>query len=79
MMKNLRVVKITWLDSATDPGWRNPLGGCGHVKIQSVGILVGKNKDGVTISSSLSSAGHYMDQLSIPRTCIKKMKEYKIK
>ncbi len=66
------VVFIEWEDSCTTQGWGQPEKDETSL-IRSAGILVSQTKKAVTISSSKSQGGRYVDQLAIPRSCIQKM------
>jgi len=73
-VKKLKAVQIKWEDSFTSPGWDNPQRDGRHY-ILSVGLLVHEGKHSVTISTSVSQRHRYMDQLTIPRSAIKKMRK----
>jgi hypothetical protein len=74
----MRLVSITWIDSFCSPDWDNAQPD-EHFKIRSFGILVREGKKSVTISTSQSGNGKFMDQLTIPLCAIQKMKRVKWK
>jgi len=61
---------IEWEDSQSTYGWQPPLVNEPSAMIVSVGLLVDANKKTVTISTSKSSGGRYVDSLTIPRSAI---------
>ena len=71
------LVYVEWEDSCTVYGWRDPELD-GPSKIKSVGHLVTKNNKFMVISTSQSESGRFVDQLTIPRSCIKKIKKVKV-
>jgi hypothetical protein len=76
--KDLTVVHIEWIDSCSNSGWRNPEeDGISH--IHSVGLLVREQPEYVTLSSSKGEYGKYSDMMSIPRSCITRMKKLKVR
>jgi|GEM_PF-5977673 len=77
-MSKLKLTYVEWEDSSCSPGWGPP-----HsdepLTIRSFGILVRQGKQSVTISTSRSINGSYMDQLTIPRSAIREIKTQKKK
>lgn len=74
MQRKDKVVCIEWEDACSASGWR-PLDDEGPAKIHSVGLLISRTDTHVTITSSRSSTGNFMDQLHIPKCAIKKFRE----
>ena len=68
MGKPIRVVHIRWLDTATTRGWYEK--SLGVDEIESVGILVKETPHTLSLSTSLSSEGHYLDIVVIPKAVI---------
>lgn len=75
-MADVRAVYVEWIDSATKPGWHDK-DLSGPVVIHSVGIEVERNKEFIVLSTSYSQTGFYTSQISIPNSCIKKIKRVK--
>lgn len=76
-MSKIRLASVQWEDSCSSSGWEHPHEDKRFL-IRSFGILVREGKKSVTISTSRSSQGdRYMDQLTIPRSAIRKMKTWK--
>ena len=71
------VVYVEWDDSESTYGWREPDKDKPSV-IQSIGVLANKDKNGVIISTSKTAYGKYVDQLWIPKSAIRKMKNIKL-
>jgi hypothetical protein len=71
------VVYLEWDDSGSYNGWHDPGDGVA-CKIRSIGTLVRSDKKTITISTSHSHYGHYMDQLTIPRVAITKLRKVKL-
>jgi hypothetical protein len=69
-------VYIEWVDSTATTGWQ-PVDTSGPDNIVSVGLLVTHDKENVVISTSRCSSGKYLDQLTIPRSCIKRIRGMK--
>jgi hypothetical protein len=69
-----KAVKIVWVDSASSRGWLAP-DTDGPATIHSCGYIVNEEKGFIVISTSISNYGHVMDQLAIPRVCIKAIKK----
>ena len=76
VMKKLKLAYVQWEDSATDPGWSPPHDD-ERFWIKSFGILVREGKKTVTLSTSKSPGGNYVDQITIPRSAIRKMRRVK--
>jgi hypothetical protein len=77
-VSRLKLTYVEWQDSCCSPGWDSPHGD-EPLTIRSFGILVRKGKQSVTLSTSRSMNGRYMDQLTIPRSAIREMKRLKHK
>jgi hypothetical protein len=69
------IVMLTWLDSANTSGW-HPEDESGPVTIKSIGLLVNETREFIVISTSKSDQGRYMDQLTIPRSVVKKIQVF---
>lgn len=78
MKWNLEVVRIEWVDSCSDFGWKTPDANTHESHIVSVGILVGQDKDKITISNSRSEFGRHLDMLTIPKCAITSMRKVKL-
>jgi hypothetical protein len=77
MQRKHVAVSIEWMDSATTPGWQYP-DNDGPAKIISVGLLVRQDKHSLTISTSVGQFGRYCEQLTIPRSVVKKLKKVRL-
>jgi len=72
----VKIVKITWVDSYAEHGWCRideltmipPL-------VESVGYVLQRNRVSITIVQSISDTEHYDHVMTIPRGCIKSIKE----
>ncbi len=71
------VIYVEWEDSESNYGWREPLDG-DIAPIRSIGVLVQRDKRTLTISTSKTEYGKYVDQLSIPMCSVKKIRKVKI-
>jgi len=71
------VVYVEWDDSESTYGWRAPETPK-PAAIRSIGVLANKDKNGVIISTSKTEYGKYVNQLWIPRSAIRKMKNIKL-
>jgi len=72
----MKTVKIVWEDSKSTRGW-GPVENDGPAIIQSCGYLAKETKDFVVITTSFSQNGNVMDQLCIPKSCIKSIKKFR--
>ena len=70
-----KVVRVGWLDAASADGWRKGIEGKKNDVdfIQSVGILVSKTNNALTLSTSISQWGNFVDQITIPARAIIKV------
>lgn len=75
----MKLVYVEWKDSSTTRGWGDPEKDQ-TTMIRSVGWLVSKTKDTLTLSTSQSKYNRFLDQLNIPTFAIKqyhKIRTYK--
>ena len=77
MKDRLDIVYVEWDDSESSYGWREPETEKPKA-IKSFGILVDKNKNGVSISTSKTDYGKYVDQMWIPASAIRKFRKIKL-
>ena len=67
----MQIVYIEWNDASTTTGWhiaeKNEV-----TAVRTIGLLVNKTKDTVTITSSQSANNRFLDQLNIPASLISK-------
>ncbi len=77
-MRN-RIVLIEWEDSNVTHGWIPRE--CEDIlaKCQSVGFVVTEDKHKITITLGESEFDTTMERLTIPRACIKSIKEMRIR
>lgn len=78
-MTKHHAVIVTWKDSATLRGWNNIDAEHAPSEITTLGWLLRKTKDQVTITSCISDHGNTREALAIPRSCvvsIKKLPQY---
>ena len=73
----MKAVHVWWNDSATDLGWRDK-DISGPSIIESVGWLVHETADFIVLSTSNGSSGKWLDQISIPRSAIRKVARVKV-
>jgi hypothetical protein len=66
---------VTWNDSATTRGWRAMDERHRASTITSVGWVFRETKDEITMTCGISDCGNVVDALTIPRTCITKMRK----
>lgn len=74
-IKGHKVVRVRWNDASSMSGWRDiqrtePSADI----IESIGILIKKNKHGVVLSTSISEWGNSVDPITIPKHAIQKLK-----
>jgi hypothetical protein len=73
----MKPIYIEWEDSASSRGWMAE-DTQGPVLIRSIGWLIHRLPHCIVISTSKSSAGNMMDPLTIPKSCIKKLRRVKL-
>ncbi len=79
-MKRIRMVLIDWVDTGVVHGWQNQdeiVNGIAHC--QSLGFLTAENEESITIVFGISDQGLIMERKTIPRGCIKSVKELRVK
>ncbi len=69
---------IEWDDSQSNHGWRSIEEVDEVAGIKSAGFLLREGKNTVTISTSVDEYLHFIDQLTIPRSAIRKIKKVKL-
>ena len=78
----MRLALIEWEDSAFAQGWMSREAVKCHIVSTciSVGLLVAENKKQITIIQSASMGkDQYGDGITIPRSCIKRVRYLKVK
>jgi hypothetical protein len=78
MVVKERVAYVEWVDSCTNRGWREKQEALTST-IRSVGLVVGENSDFITLSTSRSDNGDHVDQISIPKKVIKKIRKFTVR
>lgn len=73
----VNAVQIKWVDSSSIYGWRPPSSDSA-CEIRSIGIVVSQDKHNMTISTSKSESGNFMDQLTIPKQAIRSVRKIKL-
>lgn len=71
-----KAVYVEWVDSSTTYGWQNPESDETSL-IRSVALLVAKTARTITLSTSESQHGRMVDQISIPMSCVRKLRRIK--
>jgi hypothetical protein len=78
MKGSMEIVEVDWIDSCSVRGWQRsdfrhedtlPL------PIKTVGYLLRSDKTCVTVIQSVSAEGAKAESLTIPRSCVKKVRE----
>lgn len=73
MVRDARLVAVTWTDSASFDGWMR-----GNVivpaEIVTVGLLAEDNEDYTSLFQSASDSGNFAGLFTIPKGCIKEVK-----
>ncbi|MFH1231114.1 MAG: hypothetical protein V1709_06410 [Planctomycetota bacterium] len=79
-MKRSKIVLIEWVDTGVIHGWQ-----C-HDDIEdsithccSVGFLIKKDSEGVTIAYAMSDQGLIMERKTIPNGCITRIRELRVR
>ena len=75
------MILVGWSDTGVVHGWRcnEDASKDGFANCQSVGILVAETEDKITITLGISDQGLVLDCMTIPKGCIKSIKELRLK
>lgn len=66
-----KAVRVQWHDSKSLPGWRyNTSHHRAVAKIVTQGYVVQTNNEGITVTTSISTEGVSLDDITIPWGCI---------
>lgn len=66
-----KAVRVQWNDSKSLPGWRYNTSSPRQVaKIVTQGYVVQTNKEGITVTTSISTEGVSLDDITIPWGCV---------
>ena len=68
-----RPVEVKWIDSATRSSWHVLSGKDSFSQIRTVGFLVKKDKNCISVALSMDEDKWVSDTISIPRKCIIKI------
>lgn len=68
---------VKWRDSATLKGWRSIADDHGPSVITSVGWMIRRTPNTVTLTTGISECGNVVDAISIPREAVTKMTRLK--
>ncbi len=76
----MKKVLVEWVDTGVIHGWlpQESNGNC-IAHCESVGFLVKENDEGITICFGRSDQGLVMEKKTIPKGCIKSIKELRLK
>lgn len=70
-----KLISINWVDSAVTMGWfYEDYSDLNPSFITTIGFLVKETDDSISVSTSLSEHGRFVDILTIPKAVIKKRK-----
>lgn len=75
----MRLVMVEWEDSATNYGWHRLSTDDSISYCVSVGMICREDEKQVTLAQSRSDCGNISETISIPRSCIRRMRMLKIK
>jgi len=76
----MKKVLIEWNDTGVIHGWLcQESNGDSIAHCESVGFLIKENDEGITICFGISDQGLVMEKKTIPRGCIKSIKELRLK
>ena len=78
MLRN-KMVSVQWADSNIMHGWQSDLISCDVAVSDEVGYLVQDDEDKIILARGISSQGFYNSPMSIPKGCIKSIKELRLK
>jgi len=76
----VRLCLVEWVDSAFVQGWIDRKVAEGHKESNcvSVGILLYENDERITIVQDTSDSGNVGDGITIPKSCIKRIRYLKL-
>jgi hypothetical protein len=77
MAKKDRMVRVEWIDSCADSGWKNRQYAAKEAcvsKCESVGFLFKETRSDVTVCQSIShTSGSVSEMMTIPMKCVTKI------
>jgi len=79
-LRSMPKVEIVWIDSCTSGRWRtldDYQDNEGLVECHSIGYMTKKNKKEVQVVQQISREARVADSITIPRSCIKKIRRLK--
>ena len=75
----MKLVLVEWVDSASCSGWHRLDSGLdGVCACVSAGLLCSENEKQIVITYGKSDTGNIAETISIPRSCIKRMRQLKV-
>ena len=69
-----KMVHVDWIDSHGANGWGQKVDEDFDLSCQTVGFLLKKSKDRISIAQSTSNQGSIADVIQIPMIAVKKIK-----
>ncbi len=76
----MKKVLVVWVDTGVIHGWLETESNNDCIAYcKSLGFLIKENDEGVTICFGISDQGLVMEKKTIPRGCIKAIKELRIR
>jgi hypothetical protein len=75
----MKHVEIEWVDANILHGWQASFEDCDLAESKESGYLVHEDKEKIIIARGYSKHGLYNSPMSIPKGCIKSIKELRLK
>ena len=75
----MKLFMVEWTDSCSDGGWRPKENDLSPAHCVTVGFLQFNEEDSIIIAQSKSDSGNWADRVTIPRGCIIRMRQLKVR
>ena len=76
----MKLVMIEWIDSCTITGWHRLNTGMDCVSnCIAIGLMCHEDNKQIVITYAKSDSGHIAETLTIPKSCIKRIRYLKVK
>lgn len=79
-LQDQQVFQVEWYDTVTTLGWfsAEEQDGDDRLLCHSVGYMVRRTDQEITLSTSINALGHYGDRITIPMGMVRKVKKVRL-
>jgi hypothetical protein len=72
-----KIIEVLWMDACTHTGWQSSDYKASTVWVTTIGVEWENNKEYIAVALNIDEQGQPADIISIPKSCIKKVKVVK--